>query len=341
VAISDHPIDGSLANWADIESECEWKALLLGNGLSSRVWESFKYPFLYDKAGRGDVPGTLTREDRNLFEALDTPNFERVLADVAAAIRVAEALGYDAEPFYNRYRSIQLALGSAMRAVHVNRDGVPLPVRQAIGKVLQEHEFIFSTSYDLIVYWGMGAVDFDGLCDCFWGEAFSFDPEEPDPPAHLSPVYFLHGALHLVVMGSGQTRKLTRNLYSILDQFGNPVDGDRQARPLLVTEGSAQHKVQAIEGNDYLAHALGKLGECYLPLVVFGSSLAEQDQHLVEAINREPDRGVAVSIHSEGKRSREIRAEKANLRGILDAKPLLFFDADTHPLGRATASPAP
>lgn len=58
----------------------------------------------------------------------------------------------------------------------------------------------------------------------------------------------------------------------MLDQFGHPVDGDSQARPLLITEGSSQHKLQAIEGNDYLAHALDQLGECGLPLVVFGSA---------------------------------------------------------------------
>jgi hypothetical protein len=36
--------------------------------------------------------------------------------------------------------------------------------------------------------------------------------------------------------------------------------------------------------------------DCTLPLVVFGSSLAEQDMHLVEAINDAPDRPVAVSM---------------------------------------------
>lgn len=138
-------------------------------------------------------------------------------------------------------------------------------------------------------------------------------------------------------MGSGVTRKLVQTgLRKLLDQFGRPLDGDRQARPLLITEGSSQHKLQAIEGNDYLAHALDRLGDCDLPLVVFGSDLGAQDQHLVEALNRNPDRPVAVSIRSAGKSKKEIRSSKAEVRAALDANPLVFFDASTHPLGLST-----
>ena len=32
-----HPIDGSLPAWEDVEDEADWKALLLGNGLSVNV----------------------------------------------------------------------------------------------------------------------------------------------------------------------------------------------------------------------------------------------------------------------------------------------------------------
>lgn len=342
MALTDHPIDGSLATWGEVTAECDdWSAVLLGNGLSRHVWRSFGYPSLFDKAQQGETSGSLTRADRSLFTTLDTKNFERVLGDLAAAIRMAEAMGEDARPFLDRYQSVQLALGNAVRSVHVNRTGIPEETYKAIGSVLQAQEFVFTTSYDLIVYWAMGAVNYDGLCDCFWGEKYCFDPTDADVPDHLTPVYFLHGALHLVIMGSGITRKLVQtNLQTLLDQFGRPLDGDTQARPLLITEGSSQHKLQAIEGNDYLAHALDALGGCDLPLVVFGSDLGEQDQHLVEALNRKPDRPVAVSIRKKGKSEKEIRTIKAGLRGSLDASPLVFFDSESHPLGLPSLSGA-
>ena len=327
MALESQPIDGSLARWEEVTAERDhWGALLLGNGLSRSVWDGFGYPSLFDKAG------ALTAPDRNLFEALDTRNFERVLGELASGIRMAEALGQDPTPYFDRYKSVQLALGRAVQAVHVKHSSISEGTLEAIGKVLQQQEYVFSTSYDLIVYWAMQAVDWKELCDCFWSEKHSFDPASCDVPARRTPVYFLHGALHLVVMGSGVTRKLVSgNLETLLDQFGKPLDGDKQVRPLLITEGSAQHKLQGIEGNDYLSHTLDQLGRCDLPLVVFGSELSEQDQHLVDALNRNPSRPIAISICKKGRSEEDIRGAKKKIRAGLDA-PLFFFDSSTHPL---------
>lgn len=327
MVLESQPIDGSLAHWEEVTDERDdWAALLLGNGLSRNVWDGFGYPSLFDKAG------DLTAPDRNLFEALGTRNFERVLGELAAAIRMAEALGQNVEPYLARYKSVQLALGRAVQAVHVKYSNVEDGTLETIGRVLQQQEYVFSTNYDLIVYWAMQAVGYGGLCDCFWCEKHSFDPENCDVPEHRTPIYFLHGALHLVVMGSGVTRKLVSgNLETLLDQFGKPLDGDDQVRPLLITEGSAQHKLQGIESNDYLSHSLEELGKCDLPLVVFGSDLGEQDQHLVDALNRNPSRPIAVSIRKDGSGEEEVRAAKRKIRAGLDA-PLFFFDSSTHPL---------
>jgi uncharacterized protein DUF4917 len=328
VALESQPIDGSLAQWEEVTAERDdWAALLLGNGLSRNVWDGFGYHLLFDKAGDLTVP------DRDLFEALGTRNFERVLGELASAIRMAGALGQDPKAYLDRYKSVQRALGRAVQSVHVKHSSIREGTLETIGKVLQQQEYVFSTSYDLIVYWAMQAVNYEGLCDCFWCEKNSFDPANCDVPARRTPVYFPHGALHLVVMGSGVTRKLVSgNLETLLDQFGRPLDGDEQVRPLLITEGSAQHKLQGIEGNDYLSHALAQLGKCDLPLVVFGSGLAEQDQHLVDALNRNPARPIAVSIRKEGRGEKEIRDAKKKIRAGLDA-PLFFFDSSTHPLG--------
>jgi hypothetical protein len=337
--LSDHPINGELATWDEVTSEFDgWCALLLGNGLSMNVWKPFGYPSLLEKARQA---GALSTADHQLFETLETKNFERVLADLASAIRMAEALGQDSQPFLDRYQSIQLALGKAVQSVHINRGGIPEESLEAIGRMLQEQEYVFTTSYDLILYWAMGAVNYKKLCDCFWGEKRCFDPENADVASHMTPVYFLHGALHLVVMGSGVTRKLVQtNLSTLLSQFGRPLDGDKRARPLLITEGSAQHKLQAIESNDYLAHGLDQLGECALPLVVFGSDLGEQDQHLVEALNRNPSRPIAVSVRRADKSKKEIRAAQGALRAALDADPLVFFESESHPLGNAAGTGA-
>lgn len=325
------PLDGSLLDWEEIADRYEWDTLLSGNGLSINVWPPFRYRALFDHARDGG----LTAQDLELFEG--TPNFERVLGDLNTAIRVCRVEGIDPSALGTRYRRIQLALGHAIRAVHLHRRDVSDEALAAIREELLRYEWVFTTSYDLIVYWAMGVAPSGGFApfvDHFrWANRCQFDPDRSEVTADQLPVYFLHGALHLVVGGDGVTWKLRRTLIqTLLEQFGEPIAGDPQARPLLVTEGSARDKVRAIEANDYLSHALERLRERDLPVVVFGSSLSREDQHLVDALN-EHQRPVAVSLYPAPRR--ELATLQADIYARLDGAPLLFFDSTTHPLGDA------
>ncbi|HEU4706161.1 MAG TPA: DUF4917 family protein [Solirubrobacterales bacterium] len=320
-------LDGTLLDWADIANMHNWDTLLLGNGMSINVWEPFGYRVLFDKA-KAD---TLAPEERKLFER--TPNFERVLGDLLTAARVNKILGLETEPLLGRYRHIQRALAKAVKAVHVNRERVPLSTRKAVRRELLKHQWVFTTSYDLLLYWSIGCEGFNPFVDHFrFGGRCEFDPDRAKDRGTPIPVYFLHGALHLVTGKDGATWKLTQgNLDSLLNQFGKPIEGDRTARPLLVTEGSAIDKLVAIEENVYLAHALRQLAKRATPVVVFGSSLSEHDAHLAEALSEHPDRPVAVSMLP-GPPER-LLAQQSDIYGRLKANPLLFFDATTHPLG--------
>jgi hypothetical protein len=319
--------DGTLHDWNDIADEHPWDTLLLGNGLSINVWEPFAYRELYDHARRGTV---LSDQDRELFAG--TPNFERVLGDIRTAIRVGECVGVDCDPLYPRYRNIQHALGKAVREVHVNRNQVPIETRKKIRKAMKDFDWIFTTSYDLLIYWAMACEDgFRPFVDRFRGrKRLDFD-RRMKLGGGAVPVYFLHGALHLVVGGSGVTWKLRRGLDTLLDQFGEPIPEDPRARPLLVTEGSSTDKLEVIEGNEYLSYALGALRKRKLPAVVFGSSLGEHDTHITDALSANPGRPVAVSMMPGTKK--ELSPRQWDIYGRIEAESLLFYDARTHPLG--------
>jgi hypothetical protein len=319
--------NGTLVEWRDIAILHKWDTLLLGNGMSINIWEPFGYRKLYDRARSGD----LSAQDLKLFSS--TPNFERVLADLLTAIRVNSAVELDAEPLLERYRNIQLALVHAVREVHLKRNRVPLATRKVISDTMARFEWVFTTSYDLLVYWAMAAEGFEPFMDHFrYRGRCEFDPARASVPANRIPIYFLHGALHLVTGNSGAAWKLRQtDLDSILDQFGKPITGDPEARPLLVTEGSAADKLAAIEDNVYLSHALEQLRRRALPLVVFGSSLSEPDSHLAEALSENHDRPVAISMLPAPKK--ELLAKQVDISGRLEANSLLFFDATSHPLG--------
>jgi hypothetical protein len=327
--------DGRLVDWREIASAYGWDTLLLGNGLSINVWEPFGYRKLFDRARSGG----LSAQDRELFA--HTPNFERVLADLLTAIRVGEVYGQHTRVLRKRYGSIQRALVGAVREVHLNQTRIPKPTRLAINAEMRRFEWVFTTSYDLIVYWAMAAGGFSPFMDHFrFRSRCEFDPERARVPRGNVPVYFLHGALHLVTGGSGETWKLRlTGLDRILDQFGEPIAGDPEARPLLVTEGSAADKLAAIEDNGYLSHALQRLRERHLPVVVFGSSLSQQDSHLTDALSEHPGRPIAVSMLPGPKR--ELLARQVDICGRLEVEPILFYDATTHPLGNRALRVSP
>ncbi len=230
-----------------------------------------------------------------------------------------------------------------MREVHINRDRVPMETRRRIRDVMEMFEWVFTTSYDLLAYWAI-AVDgkFEPFKDHFrYGGRLEFDPERATVYSGEVPVYFLHGALHLVVSGDRVTWKLRRTaMDTLLDQFGQAVHGDPRARPLLVTEGSAVDKLRVIDGNDYLRHGLDLLYERDLPVVVFGSGLSSHDAHISEALMEHPDRPIAVSMLPAPKG--ELLAKQVDIYGRLEVDPLIFFNAETHPLGDpALGVPAP
>ena len=335
--MADETPDGTLHQWPAIADAHDWQTLILGNGLSTNVWAPFGYRTLFDHAARSE----LTEVDQELFAG--TTNFESVLADIGTAIRVASVAGVETGKLYERYHSIQRALGQAIRRVHVTKSEVPSTTLALIRTIMEEFEWIFTTSYDLLLYWAMGyGGRYAPFKDHFrYGGRCQFDPARADVLASDIPVYYLHGALHLVVGSSGATWKLTAtSLHTILDQFGRSIAGDSQARPLLVTEGSAAEKLRAIDGNEYLSHCLDRLRTNDLPTVIFGSSLSAQDDHLVDALNEHRDRPVAVSMLPRASKREQARAQ-VDLWGRLEVETLYFYDARTHPLGGDLApSPA-
>jgi hypothetical protein len=323
-------LDGTLESWEALREDFRPAALLCGNGLSINVWTGFEYASLFEHAaGAG-----LTELDLQLFA--ETPNFERVLSDLGTAIRVEQILGVDASTVLERYQSVQRALGHAVREVHVRQAQVGKDALKAIRAELTEYTWIASISYDLLVYWSMACSGtFKPFVDLFkGGHRLRFDPDSTDVFAPRIPVHFPHGAMHLVVNASGETWKLRgEEFHSLLDQFGEPIADDPEARPLLVTEGTSRDKLRAIEGNAYLAHCLTKMREVELPFVVFGASLGEQDRHLLDALNEHPTRAVAISMVKTTVPDLRIRQREIHAR--LHTDDLRFFDAATHPLGDA------
>lgn len=333
-------LDEPLHRWDDIAEEYDWRTLFIGNGLSINLWPDFGYRTLVEHA-------RLAWTEELLFQGEDTPNFEVVLADIITAIWIAAVCDGVKTPAIDAmersFRRIQHALIQAIRAVHPEHADIPRTALVAIREHLLKYGWVFTTSYDLLVYWAMGAGPggFKRFTDLFMqrGSRYEFDARGAwtRKSAGRTAVCFLHGALHLVVGSDGETRKLTRGNDTLLEQIDRLIPDDPLARRLLVTEGTYRDKLRAIDANDYLRFALDRLREQDSGLVIFGSSLGEQDRHLVDAINENRKRPIAVSVHARTKR--EVARVKNEVYERLEPETLLFFDSRTHPLGSPSLRP--
>jgi hypothetical protein len=325
-----------LYDWSELAEE-GWSTLLLGNGMSINVSSDFDYRSLYGEAKKRELLGP---RDEAVFELYETGNFEVALSKLRETILIAEAFKERTGRYKSCFRSIQETLGHTIQGVHLKEREVPAATLDAIQDAFLKHDKIFTTSYDLLAYWAMGRQGgYRFFCDFFWGgrEANEFDPDDCEAWDGRTPIYYLHGALHLIVSGEGITRKVNkRDLREgeeeILELFDSEVPDDPEARPLLVTEGSSSDKLQKIERNAYLCHAYEALEDDDGSLLVFGHSLGKQDQHLIEAIRAQPDRPVAISMLP-GKDQLDLEERQVRIRKRLGMPHVYFYDASSHPLG--------
>jgi len=163
--------DGELADWLEIAEEHPWKGVLLGNGASMVLWPKFGYRTLFQVASELSGPAALSEKDQQLFRNLRAGgNFEQVLHDLAISLQVADALGgalqEGSDTIRQHYTHIRTALIEAVHAVHVPYSRVALGTLRRIGAYLGEHDYVFSTNYDLIVYRSM-MQDAARFTDCF------------------------------------------------------------------------------------------------------------------------------------------------------------------------------
>lgn len=323
-------ITAHLDTWADTKNRSDWSGILLGNGFSRALWEPFDYPSLFQRAASAEISHPLTATDKALFSKLgDTTNFESVLADLLTATTVNKALEIPHSEIPRRYRSIRRALIEAVHSIHLPWDRLPEDTKARVRKALRRYSFVFTTNYDLLVYWCIMARGGRGFKDYFWNS--TFDASDSKVWGSPTKILYLHGALHLYRTAAGPTVKEAGDVSGgLLDRFA--ANNDRI--PLFISEGSPRHKMQAIARSAYLSFGLKTLSEFDGSLVVFGHSLSTRDKHVVAAISKWHSLNLAYSIYP-GKSSKIIR-EKARIVGLFPNASINFFDARTHPLGQSS-----
>ena len=282
------------------DSKAAMRHLLLGNGFSVLAHERFSYDSLFNKAF-GDGSGHL----KAVFEGLGTTDFEKVLRRLSETLRVLEYYDKDA-PVAARVRDDLRQLGAkligVLTRIHpANQHAVDDKAYAGAGAFLRHFRSrkdggpngeIYTTNYDILLYWAMMRAGNLGSDDGFRSKPASWAEE-----GRAQSVFYLHGALHLYESDSLVTTKVTYANTPLIQQIETRINEGRL--PLFVSEGTSEEKRARIERSPYLRHGLQSFeAACRneeAQLFVFGHALGEQDQHIVDAVREGAVRRLYIS----------------------------------------------
>jgi hypothetical protein len=181
---------------------------------------------------------------------------------------------------------------------------------------------------------GWKNTDIERVCNKIWEEESSkeklsivndsFAFEEYDPSnSKIQNIFFLHGAFHLY-QDKKIVRKITQSqdkaLYQKLEEIINSEEKDI----ICVLTGTTEEKKKAIDENIYLKNSFEKLSKISGYLVIFGSSLDENDCHIFNQINESSISKIYISGRPDNLEKDSKKAKKA-----FPKKEFMFFDYQT------------
>lgn len=321
--------------WEEVKEQVDAPSVLLGNGFSVNLHEPFDYKHLFEAS---DLPP----ESSELFEKLDINdgNFERALASLTTAESVMTHLNIPADRVQQETDAIRSALIRAVKRVHPEQAVLRAGRLEKIHRNLAEFEHVFTTNYDLLLYWATFGENGPIGDDSFRRptDRLVYVPEAE--PVNLPQIHYLHGGIHLAVQdGDPAVVKTARQGQTHL------LDGIEESWsdgliPLFVCEGSGVNKVATIGRHGYLMDQLRALRNVEGGLLIVGHQLAEpSDGHIVDAINMAVKRNsiqTTVGLYPLDPWCEEQRESiKRRING-----DVTFFDSRCHPLLPPRAHPA-
>jgi hypothetical protein len=320
---------------------------LLGNGFSIALKpDIFTYGSLYENADFSKAPHVT-----KLFTALKTQDFEVVIKHLQDAATVVEVYRPTAVTLARRLRgdaaAIKDALVTAIAKRHPDRPYDINPEQYAACRAfLSKFEHIFTLNYDVLLYWAIMQDTVDEL-NIRHDDGFRHPEDEPDQPwvswqqANSATVCYLHGALHLFDAGSEITKYTwSKTDKPIVEQIRAALNEEKY--PLFVSEGTSVSKRARILHNGYLHKAHRSFESCCgsagNAIVIYGHSLAENDDHVLRCIAKGNCSHLLVSIYGDPekpsnkvifKNAEKLVQLRGPAKGRRQALEVIFYDADS------------
>lgn len=277
--------------------------LLLGNGFSVAYdKEIFSYNALNSL-----IMQSKDEEIKAIFKVFNTQNFELVMQQLDNFKYLAKILKAPAI-FTKKVAEISSGLKSqlidAITALHPEQVfNIPESKSKSCATFINEYinknnaGHIFSTNYDLLLYWTLMRNKINNCIDGFGRDAENIDSDEfvAEEDIEYSElrwgkykstqnIHYLHGALPIFDDGVDIIKAECDNSNWLLEKIKQRINQGQY--PVFVTAGDGKQKMNHISHNKYLEYCYDELCNVQGSLIVFGFSFGDYDKHIIKAINK-------------------------------------------------------
>ncbi|WP_018151178.1 DUF4917 family protein [Leeia oryzae] len=317
-----------ILQWEEIKSDYQNGALILGNGASIAVHPKFGYPSLREAATESKA---LSPSVDGIFEAFGTDDFELVLRRLWQATLVNQALQVEPGAVEHAYREVRAALITTVRNIHISHNDA-LHHFEPIYSFMKDFRTVLSLNYDLVVYWSMLAGNHSlgqWFKDGFLRGDFIEDWKKLRKPYRADDatlVFYPHGNLITARQANQTELKLSADEDSLLARILEAWESENVV-PLFVCEGTSMDKRRSINSSNYLSRVFREVIPNVEPtLVIYGWSMSDHDQHILDQLKHARLRRIAVSIYQNNED--DAKRIRAKLTRLQMPEPV-FFDAES------------
>lgn len=297
--------------------------LLLGNGFSMAYdHEIFSYNALHRFIE--DINDKLIN---NLFNIVKTKNFELVMQQLDNFCELIDAFGSD-KKLLKKVRTassrLKESLIEAVESLHPEHvfkipDKESVQCAKFLSEYIELEGSIFSTNYDLLLYWVFMRNNTENFNDGFGREReddetdFTTEPEYSELRWGVNKkgqnIHYLHGALPIFDQGVTIAKEQYTGENFLLENIEERIENSEY--PIFVASGNGEEKLNHIMHNRYLTHCYESLCTIQGSLVTFGFNFGPYDHHIIDAINIAAKKGkksgnklfsVYIGVYSEDDR---------------------------------------
>jgi hypothetical protein len=297
----------------DLAKKKRQKHLLMGNGFSmSYDAKIFSYNALYNFIEELKDP-TLTK----LFSIINTKNFELVMQQLDNFIEIAEAFNVDenlTEKLKTANETLRNSLINAISSLHPEHvfevsEEKSKSCFAYLNEYLENEGKVFTTNYDLLLYWILMRNESKIAIDGFGRELLNpeeikhgHEPEFSDElfwgkHKDIQSVFYIHGTLPIFDTGVEIEKEVYTNQHFLLENIKERLTNKEY--PIFVTAGNGDEKLKHIMHNRYLIFCYEALSKVEGSLVTFGFNFGEYDNHIISAINKAANNGL---MNKDGKK---------------------------------------